>query len=314
LKGGKLPQVRKSLIHSLKAQITPLKVLDDFQAAGVFVNWWDGIKYDLKTILTNGWSPTLIPDKYMIAQYFSAEAAELTRLESEISAAETTLEEATEAAQETLEYELDEGESLTAGLMKDKLKNAIDESADAQEAAPFKAALNTMTEAETRRKQAKKQQAATQFDLNIKIALKKFGAEDETLDARRLLAQAEKELAEQEKVEKPENEKAHKKKLNALRGDIKTLTERIAAIERLSDSVGGMVDEAEAQELILKKHHDWVTEQLERYTGSEKREVLQMFENFWVKYSQSLTAISDETQLVSDNLSNYLTSLNYLAK
>jgi len=314
LKGGKLPQVRKGLIDSLKSQIVPLKVLDDFQAAGVFVNWWDGIKYDLKTILTNGWSPTLIPDRYMIEKYFGAEAGELERLENEIGAAETALDEATEAAQETLEYELDEGESLSAALMKDKLKDAVRESADKKEAAPFEAAQGAIAEAEKRRKEAKKLQSELQFDLEVKIELKKFGVEDETQDARRLLAQAEKELGELEKVTKPENEKVHKKKLGALRGDIKTLTERIAAIQRLSDSVGGMVGEEEAKEMILQKHHDLVTLQLERYSGSEKREVLQMFENYWAKYSQSLNAISDEMRLVSDDLSNYLTGLNYLAK
>ena len=79
LKGTKLPEVRRSLIELLIAQITPLKVLDNFQAAGVFVNWWDGIKYDLKTIMTNGWSPSLIPDSYVVEKYFRAEADELER-------------------------------------------------------------------------------------------------------------------------------------------------------------------------------------------------------------------------------------------
>ena len=311
LKGGKLPQVRKSLIESLKSQIKPLKVLDDFQAAGVFVNWWDGIKYDLKTILTNGWSPTLIPDRYMVEKYFGAEAAELERLENEISAAETALEEATEAAQETLEYELDEGESLTAALMKEKLKDAARESADKTEAAPFDAALGAIAEAEKRRKEAKKRQSELQFDLEVKIALKKFGVEDETLDARRLLAQAERELGELEKVNKPENEKAHKKKLGALRGDIKTLNERLTAIERLSEQVGGTVGEEEAKEMILQKHHDLVTEQLQKYLGIESRTMVQVFENFWIKYCVSLQSIDTSQREISAQLNKFLTDLSY---
>ncbi len=309
LKSRKLPEVRRSLIESLKSQIIPLKVLDDFQAAGVFVNWWDGIKYDLKTILTNGWSATLIPDAYMIAKYFRAEADELERIENGISGAETALEEATEAAQETLEYELDEEESLTPALMKDKLKDAVKESADDKEAAPYAAALSAIHEAEKGRKDGKKELAEKRFDLEIKILLKKFGAEDETREARRLLAQAEKELGEFERVEKPDKEQ--KKKVTALKRDVKTLTERIDAIERLAQSVGGVISEEDAKELILLKHHDLVTEQLQRYLGFENRAMLLTFENLWNKYSTSMSEIKAEVGDTNDLLAGYLTSLGY---
>jgi type I restriction enzyme M protein len=198
--------------------------------------------------------------------------------------------------------------------MKEKLKEAIQECADEREAAPFDAALEAIAAAEKNIKDGKSAQKKKRFDLEVKIALKKFGAEDETLDARRLLAQAEKELGELEKIAKPENEKAHKKKLNALKGDIKALKERIDAIERLSKSVGGVIGAEEAKELILQKHHDLVTSQLERYTASEKREVLQSFENYWVKYAQSLNDISIGTNQTNENLSKFLTDLNYLAK
>lgn len=67
LTGADLPDVRRSLLDSLKQQVTPLGVLDDFQVAGVFVNWWDNIKYDLKTIMASGWSTALIPDAYVVA-------------------------------------------------------------------------------------------------------------------------------------------------------------------------------------------------------------------------------------------------------
>jgi type I restriction enzyme M protein len=314
LKSGKLPQVRKNLIDSLKSQITPLKVLDDFQAAGVFVNWWDGIKYDLKTIMTNGWSPTLIPDPYMIDKYFKAEAAELERIESEINDAENTLEEATEAAQELLEYELDDDESLTPALMKEKLKDAIKESVEKKEAEPFETALNAITEAEKGRREGMKAQKEKQYDLEVKISLKKFGMEDETLDARRLLTQAGNELGELEKIKKPENEKTHKKKLNALKGDIKTLNERIAAIHRLSDGVGGVVGKEEAQELILQKHHDLIKEHLQKYLSAENKSVDHIFEILWDKYSQSLETIELKRNVAKAEMQKTLQILKYTDK
>jgi type I restriction enzyme M protein len=311
LKSQKLPEVRKSLIESLKSQITPLKVLDEFQAAGVFVNWWDGIKYDLKTIMTNGWSPTLIPDPYVMKKYFRAETDELERIENEISTAETALEEATETAQETLEYELGDDEELTPALMKKRLKKAIEDSETDEDIALYESALSAITNAEKQRKDSKKAQKMLRFDLDVKIALKKFGAEDETLDSRRLLAQAEKELGELEKIAKPENEKAHKKKVNALKSDIKSLNERIDAIERLSASVGGVIGAEEAKELILRKHHDLVTEQLQKYLGAESRFLIGFFENLWLKYFISLSSIKSSQSTEERNLNKYLVGLGY---
>ncbi|MCK5904865.1 MAG: type I restriction-modification system subunit M, partial [Gammaproteobacteria bacterium] len=51
---NQLPTVRSQLIKSLKSKLIPLKVLDEFKTAGVFVNWWQTIRYDLKTIINTG--------------------------------------------------------------------------------------------------------------------------------------------------------------------------------------------------------------------------------------------------------------------
>jgi type I restriction enzyme M protein len=114
-------------------------------------------------------------------------------------------------------------------------------------------------------------------------------------------------------VAKPENEKAHKKKLGALRGDLKTLNERIAAIQRLSDSVGGMVDEDEAQELILKKHHDLVTSELEKYLAQEQRDTVFTFSNLAEKYRVSKSLIESNLDETNQALSDFITKLNYLS-
>ena len=53
--GGRLPDVRRALLDLLLRDLVPIGLLDRFQVAGVFVNWWDGIKYDLKTIASSGW-------------------------------------------------------------------------------------------------------------------------------------------------------------------------------------------------------------------------------------------------------------------
>ena len=58
--GATMPAVRLELLTTLKECLVPLGVLDEFQSAGVFVNWWQQIRYDLKTIVSIGWHHTQI--------------------------------------------------------------------------------------------------------------------------------------------------------------------------------------------------------------------------------------------------------------
>ena len=68
--GKKMPEVRQELLTTLKTKLVPLGVLDEFKSAGVFVNWWQQIRFDLKTMASTGWHHSLILDDYLIAEYF----------------------------------------------------------------------------------------------------------------------------------------------------------------------------------------------------------------------------------------------------
>lgn len=102
-----LPQVRKELLTSLKSRLLPLNVFDEYQTAGIFVNWWQTIRYDLKTIVSTGWHHGLIPDEYLIAAFFQADADQIATLETKISEAQSELAEAIES----VDYEADENEA-----------------------------------------------------------------------------------------------------------------------------------------------------------------------------------------------------------
>ena len=125
-----MPEVRHELLTTLKAKLVPLGVLDEFKSAGVFVNWWQQIRYDLKTIVSTGWHHTLIPDDYLIAEYFQAEADAIEALEATIAEAQSELAEAVETAQEVSGYEPDEDEKVTAAVIKKALKELIDDLKD----------------------------------------------------------------------------------------------------------------------------------------------------------------------------------------
>ena len=54
--------IRQDFMISLKEALVPVGILDSFQVAGIFVNWWEDSQYDLKSIRSSGWNSSLIAD------------------------------------------------------------------------------------------------------------------------------------------------------------------------------------------------------------------------------------------------------------
>ncbi|WP_135605530.1 type I restriction-modification system subunit M [Methanococcoides sp. NM1] len=52
--------IRKEFLDSIKEKLVPISLLDDFKVAGIFVNWWKSIQYDLKTAINTGWSKDFV--------------------------------------------------------------------------------------------------------------------------------------------------------------------------------------------------------------------------------------------------------------
>ena len=61
----------------------------------------------------------------MIAAFFQAEAESIETAEATVSEKQSELAEAVESGQEVVEYEPEEGESITAATIKAALKTAI---------------------------------------------------------------------------------------------------------------------------------------------------------------------------------------------
>ena len=195
--GKKMPEVRHELLTTLKAKLVPLGVLDEFKSAGVFVNWWRQIRYDLKTIVSTGWHHSLIPDDYLIAEYFQAEADAIEALEVTIAEAQGELSEAVETALEVSGYEPDEDEKVTAAAIKKALKAFIDDLKDSA-GASAKKELKNLTDQdkaikaiEKRIKDAKAEHKQKQAELEFKLELKRLGADDFKAETQELIAQAD---------------------------------------------------------------------------------------------------------------------------
>ena len=196
-----LPSVRAELLTSIKEKFVPVGVLDKFQVAGVFVNWWDNIKYDLKTIMQNGWDAGLIPDAYLIEEFFKTEKAEIEQIEIEQADFESQLEEAVEEALNLVEFEPDEEEGevkQTPTLAKSELKAQIDyfltEKNKPEEAKPFQEQDAKIKDLEKSIKDCKALHKEKQAELELKIELKRYGSEEVKTESNALLIAAKKEL------------------------------------------------------------------------------------------------------------------------
>lgn len=317
--GRKLPEVRSELLVTLKNKLQPLGVLDEFKSAGVFVNWWQAIRYDLKTVVSTGWHHTLIPDSALIAEFFQEEADEIETLESQINEAQGELAEAIEAAAESAscepeESEGEEGESkLTAAAIKKYLKELIDDLADATSASAinernkYEDLRDGISAIESRIKTHKVVLKEKRDELELKLQLKRIGGDDANAETRKLITQAEVAMAELNPAVKDD-----KKKHSALEKDKVALEKRLARIDTLLAEIGGQLSEADAKRLILKKLHDFANKELLRYLNAEKRALLAIAENLWDKYAVSSQTLENERINTLSALNGFLSKLGYL--
>jgi type I restriction enzyme M protein len=311
--GKKMPDVRLELLTTLRDKIIPLSVLDEFKSAGVFVNWWQQIRYDLKTIVSIGWHHTLIPDDYLIAEFFQAVADAIESLETKISEHQSELAEAVETAQETAAYEPEEDEKVTAAVIKKALKALIDDLKDTpgasakRELDELKKLDYAIKKIEKKIKDNKATLKEKTTELELKLELKRLGAEGFTDENRELIRQVDKQMAELDA-----GDKTDKKKITALQKDKAALQTRIARTDALLAEIGGQLTVEEAKRLILKKLYDIASRELERYLSAEKRALIQGVENLWNKYAISSQKLEQKREVTLEDLNGFLEGLGYL--
>lgn len=312
--GKKMPDVRHELLTTIKKKLVPLGVLDEFKSAGVFVNWWQQIRYDLKTIVSTGWHHTQIPDSYLIAAFFKAEAAAIEVVEAKITEAQSELGEAVEAAQEVAAHEPEEDETVTSAVIKKALKELIDdlkgstgESAK-KELKVLQAQEDAITALEQRIKESKAELKKLTDELEHKLQLKRLGGEEFKAESKQLLAQVETRLAALD-----EGKKEDKKQITGLQKDKTALQARMVKTDALLASIGGQLTETEAKTLILKKIYDLANQELNRYLNAEKRVLAQVVENLWDKYSVSSRVLEAERTANLNVLDGFLAGLGYVS-
>ncbi len=304
-----------------------MNVLDEFKSAGVFVNWWQQIRYDLKTIISIGWHHTLIPDEYLVAEYFQAEANEIEELESKISEAQSELAEAVETAQEVAAYEPEEDETVTATIIKKVLKDLIDDlkgsdghkvnsATGGREGALGQSALKELETLQAQEKEIaviekriKDSKAALKTktdELELKLQLKRLGGDEFKGESQELVRQVDTQLANLDSASKES-----KKKIIALNKDKAALEARLAKTDAILSTIGGQLTEEDARRLILKKLFDLAASELNRYLNAEKRTLIAGVEKLWDKYAVSSRQLEQERAKTLAKLDGFLVALGY---
>ena len=311
--GEKMPEVRKELLATLKNKLIQLRVLNEFKSAGVFVNWWQKIRYDLKTIISTGWHHSLIPDDYLVAGFFQAEADEIETLEAQISEVQSELAEAVETAQEVAAYEPEEGETVSAAVIKKALKELIDDLKGSKGESARKELKNLQDQEkaiaahEKRIKESKEALKIKTDELALKLQLKRLGGDEFKAESQELIRQVDAQLANLDPTKKED-----KKKVTALNKDKVALEARLAKTDGILNAIGGQLTEEEARRLILNKLYDLARHELSRYLNAEKRELIQVVENLWDKYAVSSSELESERNETIKELDEFLKGLGYL--
>jgi type I restriction enzyme M protein len=318
-----IPEVKKHLVATLKDALKNKHVLDEFQVAGVFVNWWTNIKYDLKTIATIGWVPSLVPREYYIETYFKAEQKAIHKTENLISEKEAALQEAIEA----VEYEAEEGEEITAKQIKTYLKDSIEDLQPTESSKPELATavaeitklveqLNEITSLEKQIKEAKEQLKEQQHDLNKKVEFKMYGVDEEKEEKKNQLTFNLQKLdglkARHEKIKDKKEATKSAKAIAAIESDNLKITDKLNGLDKFLKSIGGIITTEECKTLILQKHNNLVQSELLKYLNAEKRKLIAGIEKLWDKYAVHSQAMEQERQSTLKKLNKFLTQLNYL--
>lgn len=170
-------------------------------------------------------------------------------------------------------------------------------------------ALTALKTAEETLRDLRQTLAAGQELLQRKLLLKKEGPDDTAAETRRLLAATEQALAAQT----PTLDKAAQRKLAALQRDRAHLQAHLDALAQLMTAIGGVMTAAEAKALILQKHHDLVTGQLERYLTAESRNLYKAVDVLWSKYAIPLSVMDQNRSRTAMKLESYLKSMSYVS-
>ena len=105
--------------------------------------------------------------------------------------------------------------------------------------------------------------------------------------------------------------KDDKKKITRLKKDKTVLEKRLSLIDELLKQIGGQLEFGECKRLILSKFSNAATDQLVRYLGTGKRQLVAKVENLWDKYAVPSEQLDCQREQTLGALKGFLDRLGY---
>jgi type I restriction enzyme M protein len=275
LKDGKPVHVLLDLgFESIQEVLKNNGVLDEFQIRGLFINWWNDNKFELRTIRESGWKQSLI--------------STFDFTDNNNEAVETTLEKAKYFFKDMFEKEIKEIEALEG---KDReLAIELEDYTQAEEL------VDEEGEKESRDKvlESEIEGIKTEIEQANKITQLEHVAK-----LRKSLFTKETEL---------ENIIGKQKSLRRIRKDIKEKNKQL--VERVKETIS-ILSEAEAERMVMKKLEDSSSQVLNSYLTETKQKIIAYYENLWEKYGIEVRTLEQERDSKTTELNKFLEELGY---
>lgn len=249
-------------------------VLDEFQIRGLFINWWNDNKFELRTIKESGWTQSLVSN--------------FDFADNNNKAVETTLEKAKYFFKDMFEREISEIEALEG--KERELSAEVEEETRAEELE------NEEGEAESRDKVLKSEIEGIKTEIR---QANKITQLNHIAELRKSLFDKETEL---EKIV------GKQKALRQIRKEIKEKNEQL--VERVKKAISS-ISEHEAERMMMKKLEDSSLAVLSSYLTETKQKIIAYFENLWEKYGIDVRILEKERDSQARELNRYLEELGY---
>jgi len=249
-------------------------VLDEFQIRGLFINWWNDNKFELRTIKESGWTQSLVSSFDFAG--------------NDNKTVETTLEKAKYFFKDVFERQISEIEVLEG---KER-------------------GLSAEVEDETRAEELENEEGGEESrDKVLKSEIE--GIKTEIRQANKItqlnhIAELQKSLFDKEaKLEKIVGKQ---KALKQIRKDVKEKNEHL--VERVKKAISN-ISEDQAERMVMKKLEDSSSEILNSYLTAQKQRIIAYFENLWDKYGAEVRTLEKERDAYAKELNKYLKELGY---
>jgi type I restriction enzyme M protein len=257
----------------IESEMAGNRVLDEFQVRGIFINWWDENKFELRTIKETGWVQSLI-------SHFDFESEDKKAIESMLDDIKYFFREIFEKEITEIGM-LEEKESeLIAAIEEDLSGDSEDE-----EAGPWDKVLEEEIK-------------------ELKAEIKECNKLDP--DGREHASKLYKKLSEKEAQLKEINKR--KNELKSVRRSIKQKNAEL--FERVKQYIERITEE-EAERIVSMNLQDSALDCLSSYLTAQKQKIIAYFENFWEKYGLNLRMIEKKRDEYAQGMIIYLEELGY---